>query len=73
MKILKNIKNIIKNKTALIVTQRVGAIKDADEILYMKSGEVIERGTHKELMELNGEYAALYNEQESLEGLEETA
>ncbi|MBT4484424.1 MAG: ABC transporter ATP-binding protein [Candidatus Latescibacteria bacterium] len=70
MKILKNIRQIISNKTALIVTQRLGAIKGADEILYMKNGVVIERGNHEELMTFDGEYAALFVEQESLETLE---
>ncbi len=69
--ILNNMKQIIKNKTALIVTQRLGAISDADEILYMKDGKIIERGTHKTMMSLDGEYAALYREQESIEALEE--
>jgi ATP-binding cassette subfamily B protein len=70
----KSILDIIKkktaDKTAIIVTQRLGAIQDCDEILYMKDGRIAERGTHVELMELNGEYAALYHEQESIESLE---
>ena len=70
MKILKNINIIIKNKTAVIVTQRLGAVKDANQIMYMKNGKVTERGSHNELMSLNGEYAALYREQESLNLLE---
>ncbi len=68
--ILNNIKEIIKGKTSLIVTQRVGAIKGADEILYMKDGCITERGNHDSLMELDGEYAALYREQESIESLD---
>lgn len=71
MKILKNIKNVIKNKTAIIVTHRLGAVTDADEILYMKNGIIIERGTHDKLLVLDGEYAALYHEQESIDLLEQ--
>ena len=69
MKILNNINEVIENRTSIIVTQRLGAIKNADEIIYMKDGGVVERGTHDELMGLDGEYAALYNEQESIESL----
>ncbi|MFC1573867.1 ABC transporter ATP-binding protein [Candidatus Latescibacterota bacterium] len=71
MKILKNINRATENKTTIIVTQRLGAIKNADEILYMKDGRIIERGTHDHLMELDGEYAGLYIEQESIEALDE--
>ena len=69
--ILNNLKEIVRNKTAIIVTQRLGAIKGSNEILYFKDGEIIERGTHDVMMKLDGEYAALYREQESLEALEE--
>lgn len=69
--ILNNLKEIVRNKTAIIVTQRLGAIKDSNEILYFKDGEIIERGTHDVMMKLDGEYAALYREQESLEALED--
>ena len=69
MKILNNINSVIENRTSIIVTQRLGAIKNADEIIYMKDGGIVERGTHDELMKLDGEYAALYSEQESIESL----
>ncbi len=69
--ILNNIKGTIKGKTALIVTQRLGAIRDSNEIFYMKDGRITERGTHEVLMELDGEYAALYREQESIESLKD--
>lgn len=69
--ILRNLKEVVKGKTALIVTQRLDAVRDADNILYMKDGCILEHGTHEELMNENGEYAALYREQKSIEALEE--
>jgi ATP-binding cassette, subfamily B, multidrug efflux pump len=69
MTILRNVHDVILNKTAVIITQRLGAIRNADEILYMSEGKIIERGTHESLMRQNGEYAALYNEQEAIESL----
>ncbi|MBN1291906.1 MAG: ABC transporter ATP-binding protein [Candidatus Latescibacteria bacterium] len=69
MEILNNIRNFTENKTTIIVTQRLGAIKNADEILYMDAGNIIERGTHHQLMAMEGLYAAHYNEQESIESL----
>lgn len=67
--ILRNVARIIEGRTAVIVTQRLGAIRNADLILYMRDGRIVERGTHDRLMELEGEYAALYSEQESIESL----
>lgn len=69
-KILDNIKKTVKHKTAVIVTQRLGAVKDADLIIYMKDGMVSEKGTHDELIGIDGEYALLYKEQESIESIE---
>ena len=70
--ILNNLKKITGDKTAIIVTQRLAAIKDSDEILYLKNGKIFERGTHETLMELDGEYAALYREQETIDALEDS-
>lgn len=72
MTILENLKKVTSNRTSIIVTQRLGAITGADEILYLRDGRIVERGTHKELMDLDGEYAALYSEQESLEIMEDS-
>jgi len=69
MTILRNIRQKVREKTALIITQRLGAITYADRILYLRDGSIAERGTHEELMAMNGEYAALYAEQESIEAL----
>ena len=49
--------------TKIIVAQRIGTIKNADLILVMKEGDVIESGTHEELLKKGGFYAELYNSQ----------
>jgi ATP-binding cassette subfamily B protein len=54
---------ISKDKTAIIVTHRLGSVKLADRIVVMKDGEVAEVGTHSELMDNNGEYARMYTSQ----------
>ncbi|MDR0286415.1 MAG: ABC transporter ATP-binding protein/permease [Clostridiales bacterium] len=55
---------IAKDKTAVIVTHRLGSVKLADRILVMKQGRLAEQGTHQELMGKNGEYSRLYKSQE---------
>jgi ATP-binding cassette subfamily B protein len=55
---------IAKNKTAIIVTHRLGSVKLADRIIVMKDGAVAQIGTHEELLHTDGEYARLYKAQE---------
>ena len=52
---------ISKGKTTVIITHRLGAVKIADRIIVLKSGRIVEEGTHSQLMRANGEYAKLYN------------
>lgn len=52
-----------ENKTAIIITHRLGAVKIADRIVLLENGEVKEQGTHLELIKLNGIYAKMYNMQ----------
>ena len=65
--IIANLKQLLKDKTGIIVAHRISAIKHADLIIYMDKGRIIERGTHEELLALKGEYYRL-NSLQSLEG-----
>lgn len=62
--ILKQFIEIAKNKTAIIISHRVGLCKLADKIIVMKDGKICEIGTHSSLINNNGEYQKLYTSQE---------
>ena len=55
--------NLIKGRTSFIIAHRLSTIKNADLILCMKDGDIIEQGNHEELLAKNGFYANLYNSQ----------
>ncbi|MCQ2609473.1 MAG: ATP-binding cassette domain-containing protein, partial [Lachnospiraceae bacterium] len=55
--------NIMKGKTSFVIAHRLSTIKDSNKILYMQDGDILEVGTHDELMAKNGLYAKLYNSQ----------
>jgi ATP-binding cassette subfamily B protein len=61
--ILKNMAEIKKNKTYLIVSHRVSSVKEADKILVLDEGKMVEFGTHDELIQLKGSYSDIYNKQ----------
>ena len=61
--IIKNINNMRNNKTNIIIAHRISAVENADQIIVLKHGEIIEIGTHKELMEKGGQYYEIYVEQ----------
>lgn len=63
-KVYNHFAEIAKDKTAVIVTHRLGSVKLADRIVVMKDGEVCQIGTHEELMQTKGEYARMYTAQE---------
>ena len=54
---------MMNGRTSFIVAHRLSTIRGADIILVMKDGNIIEKGTHDELLEKNGFYAELYNSQ----------
>lgn len=55
--------NLMKGRTSFIIAHRLSTIKNADVILVMNEGDIVEQGTHEELLEKNGFYANLYNSQ----------
>ena len=62
-RIQKAMNNLMKGRTSFVIAHRLSTIKDADLILVIKDGDIIEQGTHKELLEQQGFYADLYNSQ----------
>ncbi len=55
--------NLMNGRTSFIIAHRLSTIKNADLILVMEHGDIVEQGTHEELLKKNGEYAKLYNSQ----------
>ncbi|MFX1498245.1 MAG: hypothetical protein ACFFBH_12005, partial [Promethearchaeota archaeon] len=52
-----------QNRTSFVIAHRLSTIRNADLILAIRDGEIVEQGTHKELLARNGYYAELYNSQ----------
>ncbi|MEN2256885.1 ABC transporter ATP-binding protein [Paraclostridium benzoelyticum] len=61
--IQKAMENLMEGRTSFIIAHRLSTIKDADLILVMKDGDIIEQGNHEELLKSDGFYASLYNSQ----------
>ena len=55
--------SLTQGKTSLFVSHRLASTQFCDRILYMKEGQIVEEGTHRELVALGGEYAGLYEKQ----------
>ena len=62
-RIQKAMNNLMRGRTSFVIAHRLSTIKDADLILVMKDGDIIEQGSHEELLAKNGFYAELYNSQ----------
>lgn len=63
VQIQKAMDNLMRGRTSFVIAHRLSTIRDADMILVMKDGDIVEQGDHKELLAKNGFYAELYNSQ----------
>jgi len=66
--IQKAMENLLRGKTSFVIAHRLSTIRDADLILVMKDGNIVEQGTHQELLEKGGFYASIYNSQFAISG-----
>ena len=64
--IQKNLQKISQNKTTLVIAHRLSTAADADEILVLQEGKIIERGNHENLLQIKGKYAEMWDKQKSI-------
>ena len=62
-RILHRLREFMKGRTSIIISHRISTVKDADLIVVLQNGEIAERGTHDELVDLNGIYSELHQKQ----------
>jgi len=61
--ILRRLRELMKERTSIVIAHRISTIKDADEIIVLEEGEIVERGNHETLLQLKGQYYDLYQKQ----------
>jgi ATP-binding cassette subfamily B protein len=61
--ILSHLKNELSGRTTIMISHRISTIKNADRIYYLKDGNIVESGTHQELLDMEGHYTSMYNKQ----------
>jgi ATP-binding cassette, subfamily B, heavy metal transporter len=66
-----SLKEISTNRSTLVIAHRLSTVVDADEIIVLSEGEIVERGVHRELLKQNGEYASMWSKQQEVQKYEE--
>ena len=69
-KILRHLTEVMAGRTTILISHRISTIRNADEIVVLHGGTIVERGSHEELLAMNGHYTELYNKQLIEESLE---
>lgn len=69
--ILEGLKGVMRERTSIIISHRISAIKDADRIIVIENGSIVEQGNHAELLKVNGIYARMYKKQQLEREIEE--
>ncbi|HXA56715.1 MAG TPA: ABC transporter ATP-binding protein [Candidatus Acidoferrum sp.] len=62
-RILRGLRGVMRERTTILVSHRISTVQNADQIILLKAGRIVERGTHESLLDLGGEYAELYQRQ----------
>jgi ABC-type transport system involved in Fe-S cluster assembly fused permease/ATPase subunit len=65
--IQKSLDEVSRERTTIVIAHRLSTVVNADEILVLKQGKVVERGIHHQLLSLKGEYAQMWNRQQQVE------
>lgn len=69
--VYESLRALARGRTVVLITHRLASVRNVDQILFLEAGRIVERGSHAELMRINGRYAELYALQTRLHGLEE--
>ena len=68
--VYESLRKLASNRTVILITHRLASVRNADRILFLERGMLVEQGKHDELLRLNGRYAELYRLQAKLHGIE---